>query len=552
MNRSEEFSEVRTIADEICAGTVTQMQLKKLEILLANDEQARQFYLDYIEFHVHLKSSTIPDLEIVRRKTVIDEVVVRPTYVSKQLHEPPPCDTVSPKKKNKSKHMLYFAVFFTFLSLLLIYINTQGDPLADEHFVAELVSGRLLVDGNGNVYNDYVYPGMYKSEGPVELRLRSGDSLVFASHSHFKLFNITDVKLKGGEISVTSNSNKNITISTDVFDIEMDSGYLTVKIVDDTATVSTDTDAKIIPKAWRPRHFWNFDDAGDRVMDFAGTAVGVAGDGAKRIDGLIGKGAFYFDNGKDARINVGSGGGSVPATGSFSVIDGVTIEALIRPLYNGKGPTKGRYGEIDEIFRKDQSDKDHRMLLSFQNDRNKSIVVPAGNYAESISFGLYILGQGYHELKLPLDGKNGRPTLRQLKDGNFHHVVATYDVKSGLKAIYIDGKIGARFQYPPGSKVLSGGAGLANIGNSPNAQGHAAEAYAGTIDEVAFYDFSLPPFVINLHYKNVVMGLNYFGNQPSAEALPLKSYIELSPNKTLTLNNTTGLPERAGHNEPQK
>ncbi|GEA08009.1 hypothetical protein KUL42_27700 [Alteromonas sp. KUL42] len=65
----------------------------------------------------------------------------------------------------------------------------------------------------------------------------------------------------------------------------------------------------------------------------------------------------------------------------------------------------------------------------------------------------------------------------------------------------------------------------------------------GAIDEVAFYDFALTPFMVALHYNNVLMGLNYYGSQPSAKALPHKSHIELTPNKTLLLDNITGLPK---------
>lgn len=542
MNRSERFNEVRAIADDICEGTVTQAQLQELEGLLSNDEQAQRFYLDYIEFYFHLKSNALPKLEIVRRKTVVDELIVRPTHAPNSPHERQPYEATSENRTASTKRKLYLAGGLTVLCMLVVYLIIQVKPLLDEPFVGTIVSGDLLIDEKGNVKNTLVFSGMYKTERPVELELRSGDSLILSAYSHFKLFNATEFELKSGEISIISHSEKTVTISTIASDIQMHSGKLTVNANSDTTSVSGDANAKIFPKIWRPKHFWNFDDVGDRVMDFAGRAVGVASNGAQRTHGLVGKGAFYFDNTKHARINVGSGGGSAPATGSFSVIDGVTIEALIKPLYSGEGPTTTRYGEIDEIFRKDQSDKDHRMLLSFQNDRNKSIVVPAGDYTESLSFGLYILGQGYHELKLPLDGRDGRPTLQELKDGNLHHVVATYDVKSGVKAIYIDGKVGALYQYPPGSKVLSGGAGLANIGNSPNAQGHAAEAYAGTIDEVAFYDFALTPFMVALHYKNVLMGLNYYGKQPSAEALPYKNYIDHTPDKTLLLDNTTGLP----------
>ena len=103
-------------------------------------------------------------------------------------------------------------------------------------------------------------------------------------------------------------------------------------------------------------------------------------------------------------------------------------------------------------FRKDQSDKENRILLSFQNDRGKSIFRPAGDYKESLSFRLYIVVQGSHELKLPLDGKYGRP----------HNIAETYNVKTGLEAIFIDGEMLVSYQYPAGSKVLSSGTGGAN------------------------------------------------------------------------------------------
>ena len=77
---------------------------------------------------------------------------------------------------------------------------------------------------------------------------------------------------------------------------------------------------------------------------------------------------------------------------------------------------------------------------------------PAGDYKESLSFRLYIVGQGNHELKLPLDGKSGRPTL---KGGKPHNIAETYNVKTGLEAIFIDGEMLVTYQYPAGSKVLS-------------------------------------------------------------------------------------------------
>ena len=57
MNRTEKFSDVRAIADDICAGRATQVQLQQLEKLLSKDEQAQQFYLGKTVEPAHLITS---------------------------------------------------------------------------------------------------------------------------------------------------------------------------------------------------------------------------------------------------------------------------------------------------------------------------------------------------------------------------------------------------------------------------------------------------------------------------------------------------------------
>ena len=49
------------------------------------------------------------------------------------------------------------------------------------------------------------------------------------------------------------------------------------------------------------------------------------------------------------------------------------------------------------------------------------------------------IGGVYSELDMPLDGQSGRPLLADLENGQPHHVAATYNSATGLKAIFIDG-----------------------------------------------------------------------------------------------------------------
>jgi hypothetical protein len=295
--------------------------------------------------------------------------------------------------------------------------------------------------------------------------------------------------------------------------------------------------ARLIPKVWRPRHYWSFDGETDRVSDLAGEAHGVPSGKAKRVSGLVGQGAYSFKNDDKAMIDVGSGGGKALATGSFAVTEGVTIEALVQPAWSGAEM------DYDEIFRKDGKDGKMRMLLCFQNDqkKNAATTMPKVVSGPTLAFGLFLLGEGYHELELLLDGKDGRPALADLTDGRAHYVAATYDARSGSKRLYIDGALALEHVYPEGTRIVSGGPGKATIGNSP-VHG-STEAFTGVIDEVAFYDFALPALTVQLHHDAAAAGKNYF--HTSDGVLPIESPgIILPPSLTVELEPTTGLPAR--------
>ncbi|WP_016957755.1 LamG-like jellyroll fold domain-containing protein [Catenovulum agarivorans] len=548
MNRTEEFSDIRDIADSVCNQSATPEQMAKLDVLLKGNPEAQRFYQEYIELHVQMSSEVVPNFEVVRLRMMVDEVIVRPTQSNQQnfienhsASKPQPAHVSKiPDNKNKGIWPIVIAalIIIPLSVLILLQFLKNQQPSAP----AQILSGQLQIVGLGKIDNGYLAPGVYENSQATLVKLQSGDILHLAEQSSFKLYNANEIELKAGSLSIEANSANNIIVLADGFTIHSNGDNVEIDVAKFQPTIQAEGNAVLIPKRWRPKHYWSFDGSNDRAIDFSGDATGIVSKGAERINGLVGAGAFKFDNSKDARINVGSGGGTVPASGSFAVTDGVTIEALIVPEYSGKGPNNSRFGEMDEIFRKDQTDKDHRMLLSFQHDFGKTNLRPMGEFAESLSFGLYILGQGYHELKLPLDGLDGRPTLAQLKDGRMHHVVATYDVNSGLKAIYLDGKMLVSYQYPAGSKMLSGGSGLANIGNSPNQLNTAAEAYAGVIDEVAFYDFALPAKRVYQHYQNTLKGRNYFGLKPNAQPLPETIQIKLEPATIVKLDAATGLP----------
>ncbi|WAJ71695.1 LamG-like jellyroll fold domain-containing protein [Catenovulum adriaticum] len=552
MNRTDKYEDIRAIADAVCNDTVTAEQTKQLEKLLSGNPQAQKFYHEYIEMHVQMLADSVPTMEVVRRRMQVDEVLIRPVgqqeypevnQVSPVLDGAIKLPTTHKSQLKKPAYLQWLVIISGLLSIMLaVIVFIFGLADSEDTNLAEIIDGRLSIVGAGSIHNNKLTSGVYYTEKTTQLTLKSGEQLSLAEQTEIKFYNDKEIELRTGKLSVDEAAGSYLVVSGPNFKVRSEGSTLTVDLTHELPQITTGKNTALIPARWRPNHFWSFNGLGDQAQDFAGNSAGIPSKGAVRVNGLVGSGAFQFDNTKDARINVGSGGGTAPATGSFSVIDGVTIEALIVPEYNGVTFPGRQHGEIDEIFRKDQDDKEHRMLLSFQNDKGKTMLKPEGDFDESLSFGLYLVGQGYHELKLPLDGKENRPTLAELKDGKAHHVVATYDVKSGLKAIYLDGQMLAYYQYPPGSKMLSGGSGIANIGNSPNATGHAGEAFKGIIDEVAFYDFALPEYMVNQHYQYFQQGRDYYGFKSNRDTLPKEIEIQLPAYQTIVLDPLTGLP----------
>ncbi len=271
-----------------------------------------------------------------------------------------------------------------------------------------------------------------------------------------------------------------------------------------------------------PRVYFNFDDPNTITDPFSNRQALMQGT-AVRAKGIIGDGAMQFDNHTSAQVVIKPATAATattsPATTSsttdatFLVRDGITIEVLMIPKWTAQGWSTrtaanpdGSPFDYDQIFRKE--DADRRILLSFQNDLGgQQVVIPVVDPGPCLTFGLNLEGIGYNEMDMRLDGISGRPTLAELQDGKPHHLVATYDAATGLKAIYIDGTLRFRHRFPPGTRIVTGGNNPAIIGNSQPQD----EPFNGVLDEFAFYDFALTPAEVAGHWRNVQAGRNYFG-----------------------------------------
>ncbi len=272
---------------------------------------------------------------------------------------------------------------------------------------------------------------------------------------------------------------------------------------------------------------WDFDEADGPVPGFKqnfaydrqGDNDGSFQGGTLRVPGVIGQGAVHFDNALGSTVSVGNGGNA-----DFTVTTGVAIEALIQTNWDISGTDTH-----EEIFRKE--DGNGRILFSFQNDSLDTAFppVPPG---PALSLGLN-LGNLYDELDMPLNieiselqgGVEGsgviylddpgialNPNDVVLKDGNAHHVVATYDSTSGEKAIYVDGQKRWAYVIGAGLLITSGGEAAAYIGSSTG-----SENFTGVIDEVAYWNRGLTASEIAEHYANILDGKNYFGMIPPTD-----------------------------------
>ena len=256
--------------------------------------------------------------------------------------------------------------------------------------------------------------------------------------------------------------------------------------------------------------YWNFDQQSGQLLDLADGNNGSLGTGAKRTAGIVGTGAVSFDNTTGAYVSVGIG-----TDNNFSVSAGITVEAIIVPTWSSAS------SDEDTIFRKE--DGPLRITFSFQNDasasnRDVSIDPPE---QPVLSWGLNV-GGTYTELDMPFDGLSGRPSLAEVKDGEPHHVAATYDVQQGLKAIYFDGQRVFEFSFAPGTAVASGGTTTAYIGNMSGR----TRPFTGLIDEVAFWRRALSAAEVGQHFERFRAGRNYFDEASAVTGGPRLAFNE--------------------------
>lgn len=382
---------------------------------------------------------------------------------------------------------------------------------------------------------------------PSTLRPEKATGLVSVSGADVKLskssvFGVTATDagtLYGGSVKARlTTPEANFSVTTSNLRIVDKGTAFSVERLDDDQVIVTvlDGEVEVQSRVRLPVCYWPFDEAtpaadGRQIRDVVGGLTATLASGATPVAGFVGAGAVLFDNTPAAAATIAGGTADRVGTGLLAMSEGITIEAVIVSEWSG------RWGDYDEIYRKE--DGNSRVLLSFQNDGPNYCGYSEPEVPEGpcLSFGLHLAGRGYRELDMPLDGKDGRPTLAELTDGRPHHVAASYDSFTGRKSIFINGVKRFEQAYPVGTLILSGGPAVAEIGNWRH-----CEPFRGVIDEFALYDFALSGEEVAEHHARVQAGENYFGSDaPVAGGPRWQAVTRLVEGQTMTFNQHTGL-----------
>lgn len=493
-------SRVLELADSLIEQTASSDEIAELETLMSNDPNRRRLFLRYMMVHGQLALTTegLPQTGLTPPPDVAS-LISDPRATSESTSQSGETFTFD------NRWLIPVAVAATLLVVVTetIRFTRSSQPLGgsvattaahyDNRNLPILVVGFLETDRNTDLSPttltvDRETTRLTTTEG-TEVQIDGPALFGASSQSEGVLFQGSvraSVTRPGTHYSIQAGGLRVVHRGSDFRVATISSDRIWIDV--------TDGEVEVQSRVRRPLYHWGFD--GNDAKDVS--QLRVIGDHVLQSPGLVGSGALRFDNQNNAVVRIDTGMGSEVGTGEMACSSGISIEALIVSQWSG------REMDYDEIFRKE--DGNHRMLLSLQNDgESNDFDVPDVPPGPCLSFGLHLQQHGYSELDMPLDGKEGRPTLAELTDGQPHHIVATYDSFTGRKAIYVDGQMRFSHVFPIGKLILNGGPTPAEIGNHVH-----CEPFTGTIDEVAYYNFALTADEIAAHHDLAKLGQPYF------------------------------------------
>jgi hypothetical protein len=553
-------------------GAISPAETAELESLLTQDPIARQVFLDASLLHAQL--ATTPVALGYERGREADSKGDRHLLLRKTSQSPPTQNETVPKCSLPRAAALAAGLLLAAACLALILTEPAAprravpDRLAvpavapaepnDLHYDnRQLPITTVAVLHNDDSKNnaadtaatnrDITPSTLESAAGGMRLTSADGADVRLEGPSRFGFASGDSGALFSGSVRarVDDPAKTFSVVASNLRVVDLGTEFRVSQIDDERVAVTVlDGDVEVQSRVRLPVCYWPFDDRGNdqrdndqrdndqRVTtDTMQSLQAAFGDALQRCNGIVGQGAVRFDNSTGSFARVQGGTGEKVGLGTLSAAEGITVEALIISNWTAA------FRDYDELYRKE--DGNCRVLLSFQNDgdAHADFCEPSVPPGPCLSFGLYLAGHDYKELDMPLDGRDGRPSVADLTDGRPHHIVATFDSFTGRKAIFIDGLLRFEHVYPAGTLIVSGGPEPAFIGSHIG-----IENFHGVIDELALYDFALTADEIAEHHAHARRGETYFGPRSTRPtSARWQAITRITAGQTRIFNSKTGL-----------
>ncbi len=517
--------DLREMAEGYLNGTLSEAEMSQLESLLRSDSVAKREFAGHLVLHgqlglvaEELKGSE-PQIVELQAAGSIGQTHVRSIALSQQ---------------SVWRMMFVVAIAASLLGAIVWFSDNRIESGTTTEFAYDLAPIPIrtvgYVDADLN-QTFLVIAGSNASSGrATEMRTDNGTTVSVASDSRYGFASETCGLLYRGEVLVSSvDSNSDYSVEMQHVRILGRSASFQVQRTDDNLAriEAMEGQIEIQTRAPGPRLYWSFDSNDDRERQTIRTLPLLFGEHLERVPGLIGPGALGFTQRSGAYATLVGGTEPQVGGGMFSMSGGMSIEAVIMSTWDGADDNH------DVIFRKE--DGPNRILLSFQNNQQtmNDFAMPKVPRGPVLSFGIFLRELGYSELDMPLDGKDGRPTVAQITDGKPHMIAASYDSFSGIKAIAIDGQVRFSHQFPVGHCIQSGGPKPAMIGGWRK-----RETFSGVIDELVIYDYALSDDEIANHYALSRQGKHWIADSLD-EQTNWKTIETISPGNRFELKLST-------------
>lgn len=227
------FYQVRYLLAKSLDGSITDEEIRRLETLIIEHPQARQYYVEFLQIHIHLRKLLQHDPVQIddRDHTILDvqlwEQLARHEQRAESIYiEQPELEEdkskvekpmVIPQRQKVNKLSLYAAVTSAAAFILLLaYVHLSPMLFKPVAVVADQLQGAVLFQSSIPAIGPELYPGSYTMEkGLIELAFMDGGKVVIEAPSEFVIENASKIYLLKGQLTVlVENSPKSFIVRT--------------------------------------------------------------------------------------------------------------------------------------------------------------------------------------------------------------------------------------------------------------------------------------------------------------------------------------------------